>query len=623
MRPLLGYFIIISIIPLIFLLTIAADREWSNTSGIADLLDEKIPSEAIRLSETSFIKDRDGNIISALTNGENRILLKDGDIPDFLKKIFIVTEDRLFYEHAGFNAAAAGRAVIVNTRDQDTSQGGSTITQQLARNLWLSPEKTYNRKAAELLYAVQLERKLDKDQILGLYINAVYFHNGCYGIEAASRFYFSSPAKKLSRAQLAFLASIPNNPSAYNPLVHFDAAKKRQERLLKQLYEADQLSKSDFRKLIREEITLRVSKGAADPFPDYTDYVMHELDGLLADGNGLTAELSAHDKQVREQASAKLADIRKNLLASGAVIHTFLDPDIQLNAREAVQSRLRHTEAEGAAAVIQHHTHELVSLIGGKNYKKNTFHRGFQSYRQPGSAIKPLLVYAPYLEKTSAKLSESISAGPFCKGSYCPRNYMERSPGMVTLSTAFAQSYNTPAVRLLEKTGIETAFRFLQPFHFNKLTEKDRTLAAAAGGFTYGFSPLELTGAFTSFSDGKYRPARSIKKITDRNGKILYEWNESKQRVWSPSTTASVRRLLHETVVSGTARKAAISAGYIGGKTGTTNDVKDLWYIGLTEDYTTGVWIGKDRPASLDTLIPQAPHLTIWRDINIFMKARK
>ena len=621
MRPLLGYFIIISIIPLLFLITAAAGKEWNSTSGIPDLLDEKIPSEAIRLSETSYITDRSGNIISDLTNGEHRILLKDEDIPDFLKNIFIVTEDRLFYEHAGFNAAAAGRAVLINTRDQDASQGGSTITQQLARNLWLSPEKTYNRKAAELLYAIQLERKLEKDQILDLYINAVYFHNGCYGIEAASRFYFSSPAKKLSRAELAFLAAIPNNPSAYNPLVHFDAAKQRQERLLKQLQEEGQITESDFRKLVREKITLRISKPSPDLFPDYTDYVMHELDALLASGNGLTAGLSANDKSAREQAAAQLAEIKEDLLASGAVIHTFLDPGIQRTAREAVSSRLRHSEAEGAAAVIQHHTHELVSLIGGKNYKKNTFHRGFQSYRQPGSAIKPLLVYAPYLEKTHAKLSDPISAGPFCKGSYCPKNYMGSNPGMVTIRKAFAQSYNTPAVRLLDRTGIDTAFRFLKPFHFSKLTKKDRTLAAAAGGFTYGFSPLELTGAFTSFSDGQYRQARSIKKITDQDGNILYDWDESKQQVWSPAAADSVRQLLHEAVVSGTARKAAIPAGYIGGKTGTTNGVKDLWYIGLTEDYTTGIWIGKDSPASLDALVSQAPHLTIWKDINVFMNA--
>ena len=266
--------------------------------------------------------------------------------------------------------------------------------------------------------------------------------------------------------------------------------------------------------------------------------------------------------------------------------------------------------------VIQHHTHELVSLIGGKNYKKNSFNRAYQSYRQPGSAIKPLLVYAPYIEETGASITSQVSGANYCKNGYCPENYGGASYGMVSLKRAFARSYNTPAIRLLEATGIKTSFNYLQTFQFKKVIKQDQQLAAAIGGFTYGMSPLELTRAFTSFNDGSYQPARAITKITDRQGKTLYKWKDKSKQVWSESTVTKMRQLLHEVTVSGTAKGAYFPTGYIGGKTGTTNDYKDLWFVGLTDDYTTGVWMGKDTPASIEYLSKGSPQVKIWRNIS-------
>ncbi|WHY56378.1 penicillin-binding transpeptidase domain-containing protein [Peribacillus simplex] len=191
----------------------------------------------------------------------------------------------------------------------------------------------------------------------------------------------------------------------------------------------------------------------------------------------------------------------KKLLNSGLTIHTALDTKLQTQSKTVVQSKIGVNDIEGALVVIQHHTHELVSLIGGKDYKKNSFNRAYQSYRQPGSAINPLLDYVPYLEETDADINQLVSGA-----SYCPKNYSGDSYGMVTLRNAFAQSYNTPAIRLFEKTGMETSFKYLDAFDFKKVSKKDHHTSSSIGGFEYGMSPLELTNAYTSFNDGNYQP---------------------------------------------------------------------------------------------------------------------
>ena len=527
----------------------------------------------------------------------------------------MVIEDRQFYQHAGIDAAAISRALLINSKSDSIEQGASTITQQLARNLYLTQEKTYNRKITELLYAYQLERILSKQDILDLYINAIYFNNGVYGIEAASQFYFNTSATKLSKAQLAFLAAIPNNPEKYNPLKHFDATKKRQERILQQMVQEKKLQKKEYEELVQEKITLNI-RSSIDLYPDYVTYVHRELKELVAAAEGLKPKLESDNEATREKAEQQLNQKITQLLNSGVTIHTALNPELQVASQKALNRELASTDIEGASVVIQHHTHELVSLIGGKNYKKNSFNRAYQSYRQPGSTIKPLLVYAPYIEETGAGLSSQVSGASYCKNGYCPENYGGTSYGMVSLQRAFARSYNTPAIRLLEATGINTSFNYLDTFQFKKVMKQDHQLAAAIGGFTYGMSPLELTRAFTSFNDGSYQPARAIINVTDHDGKTLYKWKEKSKKVWSKSTVTKMRQLLHEVTVNGTAKGASFPTDYIGGKTGTTNNYKDLWFIGLTDDYTAGVWLGKDTPASIEYLSKGSPQVRIWRAVS-------
>ncbi|WP_057912155.1 transglycosylase domain-containing protein [Peribacillus muralis] len=615
MRTYLGYITIFLLVPVLISFIFLSYQEWTSAQSPYHVLDERIPLDSIELAQTSYMTAANGKVISQLSDGGKRTYLKLEDIPLFLENLFIVSEDQKFYEHGGVDLSGISRALFINSQHNTIEQGGSTITQQLARNVFLTHDKTYNRKLSELLYAYQLERKKSKAEIMELYLNAIYFSNGAYGIEAASQLYFSKPTGDLSKAELAFLAAIPNNPEHYNPLKHYDETKKRQERLLKQMVAEGNLEQLEYDKLIKHTIRLNLST-SVELYPDYVTYVHHELKNLVATSEGLTRTLQSSDKSVRQQAEAELDKRVEKLMHSGVTIHTALDTKLQTQSKTALQAKVGVNGIEGAIVVIQHHTHELVSLIGGKDYKINSFNRAYQSYRQPGSAIKPLLDYAPYLEETGADINQLVSGASYCSNSYCPKNYSGDSYGMVSLKSAFAQSYNTPAIRLFEKTGIKKSFEHLDAFDFKMVTKKDHHFSSAIGGFEYGMSPLELTNAYTSFHDGNYQPARAIIKVTDKEGKTLYSWNDKSKKVWSKSTVGKMRQLLHEVTLTGTGRKAYFPIEYIGGKTGTTNDVKDMWFVGQTANYTSGVWIGKDKPANLQAIYSRSPHLLIWKDIN-------
>ncbi|WP_409290079.1 transglycosylase domain-containing protein [Peribacillus sp. SCS-37] len=613
MRKTLGFLIITALLPAFAALLAMGVKEAGRAESVKTLIDRKIEGRGTLMPQTSFIKSGDGRTISEITLSQNRISLDSQKIPHFLKQIFIAVEDRQFYEHFGVDISGIGRAVIANAQSDASVQGGSTITQQLARNLYLSHERTYNRKLAELLYSLSLERKLTKDQILEAYINTIYFQNGAYGIEAASRLYFNKGTHKLNRAELAFLAAIPNNPLLYDPLVHFSSTKKRQERILGMLKDRKLISVQEYKALAAAPISLHVRQ-KIDSYPDYTAYTLMEFKELVSKAEGYAGKISGPDDSARAAYSKKLDQRVNSLLESGITIHTALDRDIQSAAGAAVMKHLPQKDIEGASVVIEHHTHKLVSLIGGKYYKKYSFNRAYQAYRQPGSAIKPLLVYGPYIEGRQPVLTELVNAGSLCLNGYCPHNADNTGHGLVTITSAFSQSYNTAAVRMFAETGIQRSFAYLSPFSFKKVVKEDYRLPAAAGGFTFGMSPLELTSAYTSFYDGTYQPARAIDKVTDSSGKILYSWKEKPRRVWSRETAMKMRTLLRSAVITGTAKKARIPGPFIGGKTGTTNDYKDLWFIGLTDKYTAGVWVGRDIPASIQEAGRAAPHLLIWKD---------
>lgn len=602
MKVATGYIFIFLLLPVFFLLAYFSSREVSSFDTLDHVLENQIRLENSNLSQTSFIKDRHGEVVSEWYSTVNRIVLPSSNIPELLREVFVLSEDQHFYEHIGFDLAAMGRALTINIQSNGIEQGASTITQQLARNLYLTHEQSYNRKLSEILFAYKLEKTFSKKEIIDLYINSIYFQNGAYGIEAAAKHYFNRGTQELSKAELLFLAAVPNNPTYYDPLTHFDRTKSRQERLIDLLVENEKLTAAEAAEIKSASITLAVHE-RVDLAPDYITYVQSELSQLIAESEALSDE-DQIDSRVKE------------LVSSGINIETSLDQTLQNRAKTAVSDNLPFIDVEGAVSVIDHTNAQIVALVGGKNYQKGEFNRAFQAYRQPGSSIKPLLVYAPYLEQTHSSLSKTVNAGELCIGNYCPKNYGGKTYGNVTIERAFANSYNTPAVRLLNEMGVEKGFQYLTQFPFKQLVPEDHVLPAAVGGFTVGMSPLEMTGAYTSFYDGGYQQPRAIRRVTDLNGKVLYEWKDQKKQVWSAETVSSMRTLLSKVISSGTARKAAVSqAAYQGGKTGTTNNYQDYWFVGLTDTLTVGVWVGRDMPSSIESIEQYSPHLYIWNAI--------
>lgn len=506
-----------------------------------------------------------------LYDGLRRDDLIPRTLPKKVEQAFVAIEDQRFYQHDGYDITGILRAFTKNQSDSK-SQGGSTITQQLARMTYLSNEKTYTRKIKELLIAVSLEQKYSKKELMTAYVNQAYFANNIYGIELAAKSYFNKPARELSWSEISFLTAIPNNPSLYDPLRFPENTKKRQQRIVQALVR-DRVLTKDF---TVSRVSPRSYKPTV-PYPDYIDATVQAAVRMTAQKHGWSNKYAL-----------------EYLHQQGAVISTYLDSTEQRRAKEALRNL--PNAIEGAYVGIDGQTHGVTALVGYKSNLTGQFNRAVQSYRQPGSAIKPLLVYGPYLEKTKARLSSTLDGSPVCIDGYCPSNSGNRILGQVTIADAIAYSYNTPAIRAFA-VSFREGLKSIRPFHFSQWTREDDAFTSALGGLQYGISPYELTNAYTVFvNDGIYRPASMIKSITLKNGKVERP-EEKEQRIWSSQTNRELRAGLKNVMTYGTGRKGYDpSANYIGGKTGTTNDNKDMWFVGIKNQHIGGIWLGADRP---------------------------
>lgn len=531
------------------------------------------------------------------------------EMPLVAKQLVLFSEDVHFYDHIGFDVSAIARAFVANADSGEKSQGGSTITQQLVRMRYLHEEKSYERKVLELFYAHELEQVLSKDQILTLYLNEMYYSNQVYGIGGAATFYFQQPLQQLTTAQIAFLAAIPNNPSHYNPLVNFANTKARQELLIDVLVKHNALSEIQGEEAKAEVIELNV-KPKIETFPAYSTFAFAEFKQLIAEAEGYAERMANTDDTtaIEQQLNERV----RFLLQSGLTIHTNLRQSKQQKDEQAITQLLGNGQLQSAVTTIDNQSRAIVSVYAGKDFEKTHFNRAAYGLRQPGSTLKPLLVYAPLFETTSYSPQSYVNAGYYCVGNFCPQNYGGAVYGDVSIKMAFRHSYNTPAVRLLNTIGLATGFSYLQQFQFKHITEADENFATALGGLTYGVTSTELADAYTSFIDGAYKPSRAIRKVTDQNGDILYQWQDEVNYIWSPRTTRYMRDLLADVVVNGTADRVYTTTGYVGAKTGTTNDFRDYWIAGLSNRYTTAVWLGFDTPQNMQWLEESRLHHYIF-----------
>lgn len=602
MRKVFGIFLISCSLPLLVFLFNKIGAELHSAQAFSKQFSSSVQITNTQVVNPTILKDENKKTFSE-EYSEWRDPLKLGDISEFTQNIFVNSEDTGFYDHIGFDLTAIARAFMANQSVGESSQGGSTITQQLVRMRYLSQEKTYERKLLELFYAYELERKATKDEILNDYLNEMYFSNGVYGISGAATYYFARPLSSLNKAEIAFLAAIPNNPTLYDPLRHFDKTKKRQERLLDKMVEKDALSEKEAQKLKNKTIQLTIKK-KIQKYPEYSTYVMSELRSLISEKEGF------HSLFDRAQTSAAIATINtaltkrvKEVVDQGVIIQTGLDPKKQSDITATADALLKNKgKLQAASTVINNSNREIVAVYAGEDYHKYDFNRAYQAKRQPGSAIKPLLDYGPYLEKYHASPSTLIDASKFCKGNYCPQNYDKVTVGSISIENAFKNSYNTAALRMFDHVGMKKAFSYLKPFTFDRAVLKNHSYSAAIGGFTDGVSTVQMADAYSSFIDGGYARTHAIRSVKSRSGELLYEWSDKQKQLWSPSTVSSIRKMMTASVDSGTGVGIKADSSYVGVKTGTTNNFKDYWITGLTSKYTSAVWLGYDTPTQMQDL---------------------
>lgn len=548
------------------------------------------------------VYDADGSLIALLKNDKNIIYLPDAEIPQQVKDAFVSIEDKRFYKHHGFDPFAILRAAQSLISKNSITQGGSTITQQLARNIYLTHTVKWERKVEEIFIAIALERKYSKEELLEFYINNIYFSNGYYGIQAASQGYFSKDADDLTLSETAFLCGIPNSPGSYDPLIHIENTLKRRDLILQNMKEEKMISDAEYEQALAETITLNPSKIT------FTRTWAHIYIYECA------------TRALMEATGEDYDTCREKLYTDGYRVYTSINLDTQKLLQDSVDQELSNyntlnsngTYALQASAVcIDNDTGLVTAMVGGRTQEGilPDYNRAFMSFRQPGSSIKPLIVYTPALERGYTASSTVMDA----KEEDGPSNSSDRYAGAISLRTAVEQSKNTVAHRLFREITPEVGLSYLLDMNFASVKEEDYTLASALGGFTAGASSLEMTAGYAAIAnEGVYRQPTCITMITDMQGNIITIPEQGNRQVYESDAAHEMTNILEGVLIRGTAKGKAIPDMPCAGKTGTTNDNIDGWFVGYSSYYTTGIWVGFDSPRGNSALAGSTYPVNIW-----------
>lgn len=578
-----------------------------------------------RSSQTSLVYDSKGGLISTLKSDKDVYYIKYEDIPAAAVDAMVVTEDRNFFEHDGVDYWANVRAAMELIKHKGRiTQGASTITQQVARNTFLTQEVTYTRKIKEIFTAQELEKKYNKKQIMEFYLNGSYFANGHYGLQAAAQAYFGKGVASLSLSQIAFICSIPNNPNLYNPLNHMDNTLKRRDRILKQLYDNGKIDNAEYKTALDETITLNKDKTERKNYVE--TYAYHCAIRALMKKEGFKFQYqfdSDEDRKAYDKSYNKLYNgIQKQLYTNGYRIYTSIDLDKQKILQKSVDNVLAGFKEkskdgiykmQGAAVSIDNDTGRVVAIVGGRKQKQEgyTLNRAYQSFRQPGSSIKPLIVYTPAFEREYTP-NTIVNDKPIKDG---PKNSNGRYLGKIKLLKAVENSINTIAWQLFEEITPQNALSYLLNMNYSKIVRSDYTQATALGGLTYGVSPVEMASAYATLeNDGYYREPTCIVKIMDSQGNVIVDDKAPSSEVYDTNAARTMTECLTGVIKYGTARGLGLSYTVSAGKTGTTNDKKDGWFVGYTPYYTTSVWVGCDIPVAVYNLQGASYPGSIWHD---------
>lgn len=552
----------------------------------------------MRPAVSSQVFDSHGRLITTLHSDQNRLPIDINKVPQNLQNAFIAAEDNRFYEHIGIDPIGIFRAIFANLTNRGIAQGGSTITQQLAKNAFLSQEQTLKRKIQEAMLALEIEHKYSKKEILEMYMNQIYFGQGAYGIQTAAKTYFNKDVNELTLTQCAMLAGLPKSPNYYSPFNNLNEAKKRKNVVLDQMVKYGYISAAEAEDAKNQDLGLSKSHQSkeADEYASFIDYVS-------------------------QQVAKKYGD--DALYKEGLKIYTTMDVDKQHAAVRAMRNLPNNytdenglTQPQAAIVSIDPKTGHILAMVGGRG--QDSFNRASMAVRQPGSAFKPF-VYLTALQHDMTP-DTTMDDQPVTYGSWSPKNAGSSYSGTMTLSDALAHSVNTIAVQLADKVGTKNIIANAKKMGITTLDAKDDNLAMALGGLTKGVTPLEMASAYGTFANkGVHVKPTAIVKILDRDGNVLedastLEKEETKTRVMSEREAYEMTTMLEGVIDHGTGTAAAIGRP-AAGKTGTTDDNKDAWFVGYTPDIVTAVWIGDDTGShSLGEIYGGTIPAEIWKD---------
>lgn len=611
----------------------------------------------LKFYESSEIYDDQNHLVTKVYGMENRTIVPYNKLPKDLINAVVAVEDKRFWKHHGIDPYNLLAAVWDNLKKMGKGRGGSTITQQLAKNAFLTPERSIKRKLQEMWIAIQLERKYTKEEILEMYLNGpLPYSHQAFGVEAASQVYFGKHVWELNLAQSAMLAGIPNAPTLYSPYLNYENAKKRQAVVLDAMVENHYITKEQAEEAKKADLQLvgldRVKQtSASQQYPGgyFTDYVIEVTRDILMKQFGLDEQTALNQ-----------------IYQNGLKIYTTMDSKLQKKAEEVMANPENHPQSDrdrygdlpqGALAVVQPGTGYVKALVGGWEHKA-TFglNRAVDDPHQPGSAIKPIAVYAPAMEAglTPATVFDDVPMQyPGIKGVW-PENYDLKFRGLTTIREGIQWSINTVAVRTLETIGVERGVRMAKELGLNHIVSRtgnspellkyiaqradyqamlknnpnltpeewarrynDDHLPLALGGVSIGVTPLEMASAYAAFSNkGIYVAPTVVVKITDRNGKVIYENKPVKRKAMSEETAYLMADMLKTVIKSGTGTRANIGRP-AGGKTGTTDSKNTAWFVGMTPDYAAAVMIGfdRDRESPMKNVFGGTYPAAIWKQV--------
>lgn len=549
----------------------------------------------VKPAASSQIYDVHGNLITTVHATENRLPVKLSQVPKDLQNAFIATEDNRFYSHHGVDPIGIMRAIWVNIAHDGVAEGGSTITQQLARNAFLTQDRTLKRKIMEAMLAIRIEQYYTKQEILEMYLNQIYFGQGAYGVQAAAHVYFGKNVQDLDLAQSAMLAGLPQSPNYYSPLTNYKAGKARQAVVLGQMVKYDYIDQATADKAKDEDLGLREKSEAAHSDNNasyFIDYVISEI-----------AEKYGDDAVYKD----------------GLKIYTTIDMKAQDAAVQAMHNLPNFytddkglTQPQGALIAINPHNGYIVVMVGGRG--DDSFNRAVLAERQPGSAFKPFVYLAAIQDGMTPGTVMDDKKIEF--NGWSPKNYEGTYSGQMTLHYALQHSVNTIAVQLADAVGMRKVLNLASSLGITTLDDsKDNNLAAALGGLTNGVKPIDMAVAYGTLANGgvKVKPV-AITKIVDRNGQVVEENSTEEQRVVDPKYAYVITNMLESVMSGGTGGGASIGRP-AAGKTGTTDESKDAWFVGYTPDLVAAVWMGDDYGIeTLDGITGGTVPAVIWRD---------